>query len=248
MLPPSDSVSNIDIFEMEYGQFQWDVHILIEGTLRASIRYLDTEARRELDEIKEARRKPLDDEYREHLVDERVDVLATNSSQERFVRNMALVALASRLTHALRNMARSAELFSDRKRRYGKGSMSEFDQLWVEYQERFGIDFDADKDRIAFVNTMREVRNRIVHDGSEANSFKPLGVVDWNSGDAGYLDISFSEKYPEYVWGTGMSAEVNVSEEQLQKAIKASVDLVAWLAGELRARELESIRKPRVTP
>jgi hypothetical protein len=211
---------------MEYGQFQWDVHILIEGTLRASIRYLDIEARRELDEIEEARKNPLDDEYREYLVDEHVDVLATNSSQERFVRNMALVALASRLTHALRNMARSPELFSDRKKQYGKKNMSEFDQLWVEYQERLGIDFNTNKHRIAFVKTMREVRNQIVHDGGEANTFKPLGEVDWNSGDAGYLDISFSEKHPEYVWGTGMSAEVTVSEEQLQKAIKASVDLV----------------------
>jgi hypothetical protein len=245
MFPPSDSLSNIDVFEMEYGQFQWDVHILIEGTLHASIRYLVTEARRELDDIEEARKKPVAYEYQEHLVDEHVDVLATNSSQERFLRNMALVALASRLTHALRNMARSAELFNARKKRYGKKSMSEFDQLWAEYHERFGIDFDADKDRIAFVNTMREVRNQIVHDGSEANTFKPLGEIDWNSGDAGYLDISFSEKYPEYVWGTGMGAEVTVSEEQLQKAIKASVDLVGWLAGELRAKELQSTGKPR---
>ena len=248
MFPASDSLSSIDVFEIEYGQFQWDVHILIEGTLSASIRYLDTEARRELDEIEEARKKSFDDEYREHLVDEHVDVLSTNSSQDRFVRNMALVALASRLTHALRNMARSAELFSTRKKRYGKKRMSEFDRLWVEYQERFGIDFDANKDRIAFVNTMREVRNQIVHDGGEANTFKPLGEVDWNTGDAGYLNISFSEKYPEYVWGAGMSAEVTVSEEQLQKAIKASVDLVGWLARELRARELDSIRKTRVTP
>src|SRR5258708_5333906 len=248
MFPSSDSLSNIDLFEDEYGQFQWDVHILIEGTLRASIRYLDTEARRKLDEIEKALKKPLDDEYQEHLVDEHVDVLVTNSGQERFVRNMALVALASRLTHALRNMARSAELFSARKNQYGTKSMSEFDQLWAEYQERFGIDFDTSKDRIAFVNTMREVRNQIVHDGSEANTFKPLNLIDWNSGDAGYLDISFSEKYPEYVWGTGMSAEVSVSEEQLQKAIRASVDLVGWLAGELRARELESTGKSRTTP
>ncbi len=248
MFPSSDSLSNIDLFEDECGQFQWDVHILIEGTLRASIRYLDTEARRELGEIEKALKKPLDDEYREHLVDEHVDVLATNSGQERFVRNMALVALASRLTHALRNMARSAELFSPREKEYGNGRMSEFDQVWVEYHERFGIDFATNKDRIAFVETMRRVRNRIVHQGSEANTFKPLNLIDWNSGDAGYLDISFSEKYPEYVWGTGIGAEVSVSEDQLQKAIKASVELVGWLAEELRARELESIGKSRATP
>jgi hypothetical protein len=50
MFLPSESLLNIDLFE-------------IEGTLRASIRYLDTEARRELGEIEEARKKPLDDEY-----------------------------------------------------------------------------------------------------------------------------------------------------------------------------------------
>ena len=28
---------DIDLYEMEYSQFEWDVHILIEGTLEASI-------------------------------------------------------------------------------------------------------------------------------------------------------------------------------------------------------------------
>jgi hypothetical protein len=246
MVPPSDSLLNIDVFDGENDQFQWDVHILIEGTLRASIRYLDTEARTELGEIEAALKKPFDLEYQEHLVDEHVDVLATNYGQERFLRNMAVVALASRLTHSLRNMAKSAETFSPRKRRYGNKHkrISEFAQLWLEYQERFGIDFIANKDRIAFVDTMREVRNQIVHDGSEANTLKPLNDIDWDSGDAGYLDLWFSQKYPEYVWGTGMSAEVTVSEEQLQKFIKDSIELVGWLAGELRAMELKSSRKP----
>ena len=66
--------------------------------------------------------------------------------------------------------------------------------------------------------------------------------MDVSSGDdAGYLDMSFSIKYPEYIWGTGISAEVSVSEEQLRKAIRASVDLVSWLAAELRSRELASL-------
>src|SRR5260370_23973165 len=219
MFPSSDSLSNIDLFEDEYGQFQWDVHILIEGTLRASIRYLDTEARRELGEIEEARKESLDDEIPEHLVDEHVDVLATNSGQERFVRNMALVALASRLTHALRNMARSAELFSPGKKEYGDRSMSEFARLWVEYHTRFGIDFVVNKDRIAFVETMQKERTQIIHNGSEANTFRPLNTADWNNGYPGYLDVSFSAKYPEYVWGTGMNAEVIVGEEQVQYAV-----------------------------
>jgi hypothetical protein len=186
--------------------------------------------------------RPLNDEYHQHLVDEYGVVLATNGRQEQFLRNIALVALASRLTHALRNMARSSETFNKRKKNYG-GKGSEFDQLWREYTNRFGIDFEANADRIAFVETMRKVRNKIVHAGAEANTFKPLDESDLNGGDAGYLDMEFSEEYPEYVSGTGVGAEVNVSEKQLEEHIKASLDLVGWLAGELRTRELASIEK-----
>jgi hypothetical protein len=230
------------MYEMEYSQFQRDVHILIEGTLDASIQYLSTHAEKKLKDIEEAMEKPFDDEYQDHLVDEHVDVLATGAGHERFLRNMALVALASRLTHALRNMARAADTFSPRKRCYrlkGK-NISEFAQLWLEYGERFGIDFNANKDRIAFTETMREVRNQIVHNGGEANTLKPFGEMDWSSGDAGYLDLRFSTKYPDYVWGSGMGAEVHISEEQLKESIQAAVDLVGWLATELRAKELST--------
>jgi hypothetical protein len=196
----------------------------------------------ELAKLEAVMQKALDDEFHQHLVDEHGVVQARNSSQEQFLRNMALVALTSRLTHALRKMARSAESFSELRKRYG-GEGSEFDQLWREYTDRFGIDFKANADRIAFVETMRKVRNKIVHAGAEANTFKPLDESDLNSGDAGYLDMGFSEKYPEYVSGTGVGAEVSVSEKQLEEHIKASVDLVGWLAGELRTRELASIGK-----
>jgi hypothetical protein len=231
---------DVDMYEWEYSQFQWDVHILIEGTLEASIRYLDTEARTELGKIEEAMKKPsFDDEYHEHLVDEHVDVLVTNSGQERFLRNMALVALASRFAHALREMARTAELFSKRKEGRYDGK-NEFERLWAEYFERFGVDV-KNSGRIAFVKSMVDVRNQIVHAGGEANIWKPLDRIDWNiTGEEGYLNTDFSKQYPEYVSGTGMSAEVSVSQELLDKNIKGSIELVAWLAGELRSRELAS--------
>jgi hypothetical protein len=237
------NASDHDSFYDEHHQFQWDIHILIEGTLDASIRYLTSEAETELKKIEEAMKKPCDDEYQEHLVDEHVEVLVTGSNQENFLRNMALVALASRLTHALRNMAKTAETFSPRKKRYGMKHMSEFNRLWVEYHERFGIDFEANKDRIAFVKTMQEVRNQIVHDGGEANTLKPLDEMDWSNGDAGLLDMSFSQKHPEYVSGSGLGAEVRVSEEQLQQAVKDSIELVGWLSTTLRSKELESLRE-----
>lgn len=234
--------SDYDIYEGEFEQFQWDVHILIKGTLHAGIRFLDSEAKIELAKIEEWMKKPSSDEYQQHLVDEHVDVLATNDVQERFLRNMALVALASRLTHSLRTMARSAETFSPRKKRYGQKSMSEFTRLWVEYKERFGIDFDDKASRIAFVEPMREVRNQIVHDGSEANTIKPLDEIDDRGSDSSVLDSRFSKKYPEYVRGEGIGAEVSVSQELLDKNIMASIELVGWLAGELRRRELASIK------
>jgi hypothetical protein len=224
--------SNFDTYEGEYERFQWDVHILIEGTLYAGIRFLHKEADSEA--------------LATNDVQERFLVFATYEVQERFLRNMALVALASRLTHSLRTMARWAEAFSPRKKRYGQKGMSEFTRLWVEYKERFGIDFDDKASRIAFVETLREVRNQIVHDGSEANTLKPLDEADPSGGDSGWLDTRFSRKYPEYVNGKGSGAEVSVSQELLDKNIVASLELVAWLAGELRRRaqfqDGESIR------
>jgi hypothetical protein len=235
----SELLRDLDFYDDEYHQFQWDVHILIQGTLDASVRYLDARAPVDLANIKAAIEKSQDTEYQHYLVDEHVEVLETNSQQERFLRNMALVALASRLTHALRTMSRSSESFSPRRKRYGSKNMSEFSRLWVEYAERFGIDFSANADRVEFVETMREVRNQIVHDGAEANTFKPNDEIDWHADVVAYLDCSFSEKYPGYVSGD----EVSVSREQLDKAIEASVNLVGWLAKELRKRELASIRK-----
>jgi len=158
---------------------------------------LGTQTKTELAKLEAEMQNSLDDEYHQHLEDEHGVVEARNSSQEQFLRNMALVALTSRLTHALRKMARSAESFSIRKKRYGKKSMSEFDRLWLEYTDRFGIDFEANAERMAFVETIREVRNQIVHDGADVNTVKPLDDIDVNSGDAGYFDMRFSKKYPE---------------------------------------------------
>jgi len=243
----NELLSDMVFYDDEYQQFQWDVHVLIKGTLDASVRYLDTKTNTDLAEIKAALEKSHNDEYQQHLVDEHVDVLETNSRQERFLRNMALVALASRLTHALRNMSKSAESFSPRRKRYGNRNMSEFSRLWLEYNERFGIDFSVNAERIEFVETMRVVRNQIVHDGAEANTFKFNDEVDWNEGVTAFLDCSFSENYPDYVSGDNIGAEVSVSREQLDKAVEASVNLVGWLAKELRTRELSSIGKAKGT-
>ena len=245
----SGIVFDFDFYESEYQQFQWDVHILIEGTLDASIEYLGTGVKSDLAQIEGALEKAHDDDHQQHLIDEHVDVLETNSSQERFLRNMALVALASRLTHSLHGMAKSAESFSTRRKRYGDSKKGEFAQLWTEYKERCEINLEGEhKERIAFAETLRVVRNQIVHNGGEANKYKFIDDIDIDKGDAGFIDMSFSEKHPTYVSGSGIGAEVSVSKEQLQGMIDASVNLVGWLSKELRSRELASVRKNSPTP
>jgi hypothetical protein len=232
---------DINTYDDEYQQFQRDIYLLIEGTLNASQQYLDKECGTELAKIKAAMDATPAPRHYQYLEDEYGDVLLTNISQERFLRNMALVALASRLTHALRNMTKSAELFSPRTKRYEKmTNLSEFKRLWLEYGERFAIDFNAHADLISFVEPMRVVRNQIVHEGAEAHTFKYHDDVDWNDDSPAYMDTSFAEKYPDYASEDG--SEVNVSKQQLKNAIEASVKLVEWLASELRTRELAHIK------
>jgi hypothetical protein len=232
----------IDSYDDECQHFQWDVHMLIENTRRASALRLGEKVETDLADIKAAVEKSHDTEAQQYLVDEHVDVLETNRRQEQFLRNMALVALSSRLTHALRQMTKSAESFAPRKKRgYGHRGVSEYMRLWMEYTERFGIDFTANADRIAFVEPMREVRNQIVHEGAEAQTYKFQEDIDWNDGVLAFIDYSFSEKYPQYV----SDGDVAVSEEQLTEAVKAAIDLVGWLAKELRTQELSSITKKK---
>src|SRR5438477_1525095 len=131
----------IDIYSDAAASFEADVNLRIRNTLHAALTYLSGTADAELRDIKSALDKAVDDEAQEHLVDFHVDVLATGLSQERFLRSMAPVALASRLLHALKKMARLAEHFSPSTHDYrGK---SEFLRLWTEYGVRFSIDFKA---------------------------------------------------------------------------------------------------------
>jgi hypothetical protein len=235
-------VKQFDFFQSECDYFERDVHLLILGTLHAATTYLSGELTGDVAKIKSALEKA-GGEYHEYLIDQYAELKTYCTDQQRFVRNMAVVALASRLTHALRQMAKSAETFSPRRKRYGKGDMSEFQRLWAEYSERFGINLNDHADLIAFIEPMRVVRNQIVHDGGQANPFKSLddSVPDRDFNDM--LDISFSLKYPEFVDGEGSSAEVSVREDQLQAMINNSVALVKWCAHELRIREHASAIK-----
>ena len=54
--------------------------------------------------------------------------------------------------------------------------------------------------------------------------------------------LGFLQEIPEYVQGDGINAEVNVSQDLLDKNIEASIELVGWLAGEIRRREVASTK------
>jgi hypothetical protein len=225
---------HFDTYSLEAQIFEADVHLLIRNTLHAALEHLGTQEQKDLTAIEAALSRATDGEVQQHLVDEHVDLLAQSLSQERFLRNMALVALSTLLTHALRKMARMAEHFCPSTHDYN--GRSEFARLWTEYTERFSIDFKANAERIAFVESMRQVRNQIVHEGAEAHRWNTSTLDSLRRGEES-VDTSFSQACPKFVTGEGWDAEVVVSHEQLDAMCHASIALVRWLATELDAQD-----------
>lgn len=233
-------IHQMDFFNIESEHFERDLHVIILGSLHASISALsaDTEA---YAEKLEKQIESAHGDYRGHLIDRYGEAICDHVDQERFQRNMAFVAIATRLIHVLRSMLRSAETFLPRKKKYGDGSMSEIMRLWAEIGERFGIDTVTHADKIAFAIPLNDVRNQIVHDGGEANPQLPFERWTLDGDEASYLDLKFSTKYPEYVEGSGVSSAVRVTEDQFNKTFDDSIALVKWLAAELRACELATV-------
>ena len=54
-------------------------------------------------------------------------------------------------------------------------------------------------------------------EGGEANTLKRLDESEINGDESGWLDMDFSRKYAEYVQGDRINAEVNVSQDLLDK-------------------------------
>jgi hypothetical protein len=240
----------IDPFQFEYSKFDREVHVLILGTLHAA----NTRLADEFEEDKAKITAGLDESTirrSERLTDDLSELQWFLQDQQRFLRNMSVVGLASRLTHVLRQMARAAESFSPRnKGRYstdGKDT-SAFGRLWVEFRERFNLDVKANPDLIAFVQPLCAVRNQIVHEGGVANSYKfkqdtLAAPIDHEGKGIPFdpnemLDIKFSTAFPEFVEGEGSDAEVAVNHEQLKNMVKGSLELVKWCAVQIRAKQL----------
>jgi hypothetical protein len=225
-----------DSFQMEADAFERDVHMLIIKGLEAGTRLLTSETQAEDDKLMAHLAKGKRDAA-DHLAQEQADIWIELWQQEVFLRNMALVALMSRLTHALLSMLSSAEPWAPRRSDAYNGQ-DEFKKIWGAFQSRFSLNFSSRY--IGWIEPYRRARNRIVHNGGQANPMKPFDEIDIDRGDEGMYDVSFSKKYCRFVHGSGFSAEVVVTEELLDHAVKCAIRLVKHAAGELRKLELEA--------
>jgi hypothetical protein len=113
----------------------------------------------------------------------------------------------------------------------------------VQYRERFNISFDSRY--IQFTEPLRNVRNKIVHNGGEANERLSFEQIDFLAGDNGHFDQSFSKKYRKFAVGTGALAEVSISEDQLRTAIDKAVRLVKYAATQLYVLELAAEKRQK---
>lgn len=239
---------NHDRFRGEAEQFRRDVHLLILGTLDAALKAIETDFKQE-DADLQAAMKEATGEHHEYLVDRQIELQVICTDQERFLRNMALVGLASLLYHSLSQMARTAESFSPRKKRYNDPTLerrpSDFEKLWIEFEDRFRFDLRKEHSLTGFIKTLNDVRNQIVHDGGLANppkywqdveqiELQPNTPIDTDV----FLDLKFSRTYSKFVTGEGALAEVAVSAEQLEYMFECAKKLVDHCAEEIRAIEL----------
>jgi hypothetical protein len=224
-----------DSYLHELENFQRDAYILIHSSLHTGINALTAEgdaADAELTPYLESAKG----EHHEFLVDRQVSSWMDINDQQTFLRNMALVALLSRLIHALTSLAKSAQGFSPRKKCKGMG---DFGNLWCEFRTRFSIDLVEDeKGKIEFIDPLRRARNIVVHAGGEV--YKP-GVfigMDTSEIEKEAFDLTFFQDCPHLVEDEGMSGSVHITQQILDEATESSINLVRWLAGQLRQKEL----------
>ncbi len=182
----------MDFFQSEYKNFQRDVYMLIEGTRHASLKYLTDEVTSRSNEFEPLLETVTGDDHDE-LVRRIADVWLEFADEEKFLRNIGLVALLARLTHALKKMAESADSFVPRKKSsYRKNGDSEFAELFREYNKRFQIDFfEKEQSRVAFIEPLRMARNKIVHEGGRVHPFKHASEVDIYGGEEGFRSKLF---------------------------------------------------------
>ena len=234
---PTDWRLDHDFFHHHVSNFERDVHILVLGALEAGVKYLDAELEKVKREYADKERY-VSPENEDWFINDYLGETGNLENQKRFMRNMAAVGLLSLLTHALHKLADMAEEMSPRdpdpKRAYV--GENEFQKLWDEYRKRFGITMQPGL--IQWIEGLRRARNLIVHNGGEANPAVPYCEVTADTPFDELWDTSFSSRYPRYVQGQSFNAEVNIPEAELDKCVGKAVELVKWLGGQLRAKQL----------
>jgi hypothetical protein len=237
---PGSWIYDWDSFQIEAERLQQDVHMLILVTLDAGNQHLRQEVDKNNEKI-EQYSVSANGEAAERLAEDQASLWVQLEEQQVFLRNQALVALISRLTHSLRKMLRSAESWSPRDPN-GYEGRDEFKTIWMELRKRF--DLSLGPRYIQWVEPYRRARNRIVHNGGEANVERHFSEIDPEADfDEGFYDTTFSRECRVFVSGTGSTAQVNVTEKLLDHAVEKSIQLVQYVAEQLRAKELEHARK-----
>jgi hypothetical protein len=225
---------SIDFFRFEHRKFERDVLVIVMGSLDAGIKQLAREFKRTKERF-DTRLEGATQEQEDWIIDDFIDIREEHEDQELFLRNIAIVALLSRLTHTLHGFARHGDELAPRDENGYPGD-NEFKELWTEFRTRFGI--QVPPKHIQWIEPLRRARNLIVHNGGEAN---PL-TYDHDKEGALVVrrDTSFSKRYRQLVEGEDHAAEVRITQVQLTHAADKAIELSAWLAQELRKRQMET--------
>jgi hypothetical protein len=230
----------IDFFRHEARNFERDIEVVVLATLNAGLKQLKADFDKRSARLTERYENAKNEEQKDSLIDDHVELRDDHEDQERFLRNIAAVALLARLTHTLNNFARSGEDFVPRANG-GYPGENEFARLWREYDERFGIKFNAQ--HIQWIEPLRKARNLVIHNGGQANPLKTVADAAKKKGSKELRDYSFSKKYRQFVEGKDFSAQVRINDRQLKFALNKAVELTNWLSGAMRAKQLEFAEK-----
>jgi hypothetical protein len=225
---------SIDFFRFEHRKFERDVRVIVMGSLEAGIKQLAREFVGTEKRFNE-RLEGATQEQEDWIIDDFIDIREDHEDQERFLRNIAIVALLSRLTHMLHALARHGNELAPRDANGYYGD-NEFKELWAEFRTRFGIQLPPK--HIQWIEPFRRARNLIVHHGGEANPLKY--DTDKRGATVVTRDTSFSKRYRQLVEGEEHAAEVRITQVQLTRAGERAIELSAWLAQELRKLQIET--------
>ena len=226
----------MDFFAHESRWLERDIEILVLDAMNAGVQAVNGRLERTRARLKEDDQGATEQE-KNWAIDYFVDIRDEHDQQVRFLRNMAAVALLSRLAHALNKLAKDGDTFAPRDPPgYGRAHENEFRKLWLEFDQRFGV--TAPSQHVKWLKPLIAARIHIVHNGGEAVKAKPSDQVTEATPFTDHWDHRFLDQFPDFVDGEGFTAKVRVTEDQLTEAATKAVELVKWVAGALREKQL----------